>query len=201
VDSYTVFPDKRIENKGIVSQTFIRLGIKTFWGACDYVHALPYGYNSNREDVLILFKEGFGSCSTKHAVIATLAEELGIPIVKIIGIYAMNEELVAGTQAIIDTYQLPFVPMHHCFLAYESFRVDLTEGNNNGKNRSIEDFLFIEKAMPNISEKDEYLLYRNALKDQILMFEPLKGIDLNRILHARTEAIALLRSKVSIPVK
>ena len=30
--------------------------------------------------------------------------------------------------------------MIHCFLIYDSYRVDLTEGNNNGKNHSIEEF-------------------------------------------------------------
>ena len=51
---------------------------------------MPYGSNSNKDDILILFKEGYGSCTTKHAVIATLAEELGIPISKSTGIYAMK---------------------------------------------------------------------------------------------------------------
>ena len=46
---------------------------------------MPYGYNSDRDDLLILFREGFGSCTTKHAVIATLAGELGLPVVKNIG--------------------------------------------------------------------------------------------------------------------
>ena len=162
---------------------------------------LPYGYNSTTDDILILFKEGYGSCTTKHAVIATLAEELNIPVYKMVGIYAMNEEIVTGTNHILEKYHLPYLPMNHCFLIYNSYRVDLTEGNNNGKNHSIEEFLFTEKVIPNISEKDEYLLYKTALKNHILNREEMEGIKMIDVLHARTEGIALLHSKSIIKKK
>ncbi len=196
MDSYTVLPNPIIDKKGIISEKFTSLKIKNFWDACTYVHDIPYGYNSTTEDILIVFKEGYGSCTTKHAVIATLAEELGIPVYKMVGIYAMNEEIVTGTNRILEKYHLPYLPMIHCFLIYDSYRVDLTEGNNNGKNCSIEEFLFAEKVIPNISEKDEYLLYKNALNNHILIRKEMKGITMIDVLHARSEGIALLRSKV-----
>jgi len=197
MDSYTVLPNPIIDKKGIISEQFTNLKIKNFWDACTYVHDIPYGYNSTTDDILILFKEGYGSCTTKHAVISTLAEELSIPVHKMIGIYAMNEEIVTGTNLILDKYHLPYLPMIHCFLIYDSYRIDLTEENNNGKNRSIEKFLFTEKVIPNISEKNEYLLYKNALKNYILLREEMEGITMIDVLHARTEGIALLRSKVA----
>lgn len=197
MDSYNVFPNVVLQKKGIISEKFINLNITSFRDACRYVHELPYGYNSSTDDILILFKEGYGSCTSKHAVISTLAEELGMPIYKTIGIYAMNEDLVTGVEHILEKYQLPYLPMVHCFLIFGSFRVDLTEGNKNGKNHSIEEFLFTEKVIPNFSEKDEYFLYKNALKNHVLNRKEMEGIKINNILHARTEGIALLRSKVS----
>jgi hypothetical protein len=196
MDSYSVFPNSPIQKKGSISEKFIDLKIKKFWDACTYVHDLPYGYNSSTEDILILFKEGYGSCTTKHAVIATLAEELNIPVHKMIGIYAMTEDIVTGADIILETYHLPYLPMIHCFLVYDSYRVDLTEGNANGKNRSIDEFLFTEKTIPNVSEKDEYILFRKALKTHILNRKEMEKISLFDILHARIEGIALLRSKV-----
>jgi hypothetical protein len=187
-----------ISNRGILSEKFISLKIKTFWDACTYIHDIPYGYNSTTDDILIIFKEVYGSCTTKHAVIATLAEELNIPVHKMIGIYAMNEDIVTGTNLILDKYHLPYLPMIHCFLIYDSFRVDLTEGNDNGKKHSIEEFLFTEKVIPNFSEKDEYFLYKKALKNHILIRKEMEGITMIDVLHARTEGIALLRSKVSL---
>jgi len=114
-----------------------------------------------------------------------------------VGIYAMNEELVTGTQHILEKYHLPYLPMIHCFLVHDSLHVDLTEGNNNGKNHSIEEFLYTEKVIPNFPEKDEYLLYRKALKECILNRNEMKGTTINNVLHARTEGIELLRTKVS----
>ena len=196
MDSYVVLPDAEISGPGVISSEFLQLGITGFIDACRYVHQLPYGYNSDRDDLLILFKEGRGSCTTKHAVIATLAEELSLPILKNIGIYRMIEDLVTGTSEILDRFNLPYVPMVHCFLAYQNYGVDLTEGNKNGKNRPIDEFIYTEAVIPNISGKDEYLLYRKALKDRILLREELKDIDIKRILQAREEGIKLLKSKV-----
>ena len=81
-----VFPDKLITEAGPVSKEFLGLGIRSFHDACRYVHELPYGYNSDRDDLMILFKEKMGTCTTKHAVIATLAAELGLPITRAVGI-------------------------------------------------------------------------------------------------------------------
>jgi len=196
MDSCDVLPDVEIKDSDTISNEFLQRGVTGFIGACRYIHQLPYGYNSNRDDLLILFREGRGSCTTKHAVIATLAEELVLPIAKNIGIYRMTEDLVTGTNEILEGFNLPYVPMVHCFLSFRDYRVDLTEGNDNGKNRSIDRFLHTETVIPNISEKDEYLLYRNALKERILVREELKGVDVKHILQAREQGIKLLRSKV-----
>ena len=198
MDKFTVFPNAVIKTAGPVSDKFLSLGINGFIDACRYVHELPYGYNSNRDDLMILFKEKLGSCTTKHAVIATLAEESGLSIERAIGIYTMTEEIVKGADKILDRYGLPYVPMLHCFLVYGDYRVDLTEGNHNGKKRSIENFLYTEKVVPNISAKDEYLLYRKALSDYILIKNELKGIELKNILKAREEGLTLLKANIKL---
>jgi hypothetical protein len=194
--TYDILPDADISGSGVISKEFLRLGITGFNDSCRYVQQLPYGYNSDRDDLLILFKEVRGSCTTKHAVIATLAEELSLPIIKNIGIYRMTEDIVTGTKYILGEFNLPYVPMVHCFLSYQDYQVDLTQGNDNGKNRPVEQFLHTEKVIANISAKDEYLLYRKALKERILLREELKGVDIKRILKAHEEGIKLLRSKV-----
>jgi hypothetical protein len=196
MDPIETFPDAPIDGAGAISLEFTRRGVTGFSDACRYVHQMPYGYNKDRDDIMILFKEGFGTCTTKHAVIATLARELNLSVVKKIGIYAMTEEIVTGTNDILGQDNLPYVPMVHCFLAMEEKRVDLTAGNHNGKNCHIDDFLFTQEVLPNISAKEEYLLYRNALKDHILLREELRGVPLKHLLQAREAGIKLLRSKV-----
>jgi hypothetical protein len=198
MDKFIIFPNPVIASSEPLSDQFLSLDIDRFVDACRFVHELPYGYNSDRDDIMILFKERFGSCTTKHAVIATLAGEIGLPIQKAVGIYAMTEEIVAGANDIVEKYDLPYVPMLHCFLVYGDHRVDLTEGNHNGKKRSIE-FLHTEPVIANISAKDEYLLYRKALSDRILCRKEFTGIDVKRILHAREEGLALLKANLKRP--
>ena len=197
MDEISVFPSKEITNVGIIAEKFLSLGIDSFQDACRYVHQLPYGYNSNKDDLMILFQEKMGTCTTKHMVIATLAKELHLPITKTICIYAMTEEIVTGTDTILNKYDLPYVPMIHCFLEYDQYRVDLTEGNQNGKNRSIEEFLYTQKVIPDITAKDEYRLYRQALTDRVLTREEMNHTDMKTILHAREEGIILLKANVN----
>ncbi|MBI5578382.1 MAG: hypothetical protein HY895_04445 [Deltaproteobacteria bacterium] len=199
MDKFTVFPDKAITGTGPVSKAFLDMGIQSFQDACRYVYELPYGYNSDRDDLMILFKENMGTCSTKHAVIATLAAELGLLITRGVGIYAMTEAIVTGTEKILAEYNLPYVPMIHCFLEYGKYRIDLTEGNRNGKNRPIDNFLYTDRVEATISAKDEYMIYRKALSEVILKRAELKGADITRILHAREEGLKLLKANLQKP--
>lgn len=193
MEHYAVLPDRNIVAVGSVSRAFVDLGLSCFHHACRWVHELPYGYNSNRDDLMIIFTERRGTCTTKHAAIATLAEELDLLVDKHLGIYAMTEGIVAGTSAILERFGLPYLPMVHCFLVSGTHRVDLTEGNRNGKRRSIEEFLHTERVRPAITAKEEYLHYRAVVSALIGRRQELHGLDLHTILRAREEGLKLLK--------
>ena len=195
MEDISVLPDAVVAGTGRVSVMFRELGVTSFRMACTFVHELPYGYNSDREDLMVLFREKRGTCTTKHAVIATLAEELGLSVRKTVGIYKMTEPLVTGTDKILERHRLPYLPMIHCFLAWGPHRVDLTEGNRNGKNGPVNTFLFTQEVAPTFSEKEEYLLYRRVLNEQILLGDEFRGVDLKSVLLARGEGLALLKLK------
>ena len=196
MDNYNKLPDAEITAVGEISKKFLELGISSFKEACFYVHNLEYGYNRDKDDKMILFKENMGSCTTKHGVIASLAEELGIPLYKKVGIYKLTEIIANGTGKITEKHAIPFIPMVHCFLAYENFRFDLTEGNHNGKNTSIEEFIHEEKVIPFITQKDEYLLFRRVLEEKIMPSSEITGIEKRTLLKAREEAIKLLKDLI-----
>jgi hypothetical protein len=196
MDSYLKLPDAEISPKGELSRKFLELGIKTFKKACNYVHNTEYGYNTNYDDKFIFFKEKKGSCTSKHAVIAGLAEELKIPLYKHVGVYKFTEEISTGTEQILKKYKIPYVPMIHCFLVYRDNQFDLTEGNCNGKNTSIEEFIHEEKVDPFITTKDEYLLFKKVLKEKILPSNEMEGIKERTLLKAREEAIILIKENV-----
>ena len=193
MDSYNKLPNAEIKPKGQITRKFLELGITTFKEACDYVHNIEYGYNTNYDDKLIFFKENMGTCTSKHAVIAGLAEELNIPLYKHIGVYKFTEEISTGANIILEKYDIPYVPMVHCFLVYKEYRFDLTEGNCNGKNTSIENLIHEQKVEPFISRKDEYLLFKNVLKEKILPSKEMEGKSERSLLKAREESIILLK--------
>ena len=197
MNPYSIFPDLALTARGPVSEKLRSLGIRSFQEACKFVHEVPYGYSSNRDDMMTLFIERRGTCTTKHAVIATLAQELALPIKKKLGIYAMTEGVVTGAGNITSAYQIPYVPMLPCFLDYQGRGVDLTQGNRNGKNQPIDEFLFTQEVESNVSEKSEYLIYRNALVDLIKTRDELKGIEIQKLLHAREEGIKLLKANIA----
>jgi len=65
----------------------------TFKSATDFVANLNYGRNVNKDDLKTLFDDNCGTCSTKHALLKTLADENGFNEIKlVIGIFKMNSE-------------------------------------------------------------------------------------------------------------
>lgn len=199
MDSYDNLPDKNITLQGEMSKIFLEFGIKSFKEACMYVHEQPYGYNSDYDNHFIFFKEGKGTCTSKHAVIAALAAELGIPLYNHVAVYKFTEEICTGAEHIIKKYNIPYVPMQHCFLNYGEHYFDLTEGNNNGKNTSIELDVMIhhERVDPFISKNGEYFIVKKVLKEKILPTKEMEGISEKTLLKARSEGITLLHEKVA----
>ncbi|MHA2182446.1 MAG: hypothetical protein ACXAAH_13585 [Promethearchaeota archaeon] len=196
MDSYDKLPDAEIKPVGKISRKFLELRINSFKQACEYVHTIEYGYNTNYDDKLIFFKEKKGTCTSKHAVIASLAEELSIPLYKHVCVYKFTEEISIGANEILKKYNIPYVPMVHCFLVYKNLRFDLTEGNCNGKNTTIDECIYAEKVDPFISGKDEYFLFKNVLKKKILPSKEMEGIKEKILLRARSESIKLLMKNV-----
>ena len=57
MDKYDKLPDAEITPNGDVSKKFLELKITSFKEAALYVHNMDYGYNTNRDDKMILFKD------------------------------------------------------------------------------------------------------------------------------------------------
>ncbi len=159
-----ILPNVLLQPRGLISQQYRQHGLKTFHEACQWTQALPYGPNSNNEDSLILFEEGHGTCTTKHGAIARLAQEHNLPIHKHLGFYRLNDEIVTGVNALLAPYGLDFIPQIHCFLVYENCRVDLTAGNCNGKNKTIEDYDFVVQVEPDLTHEQHHAYYRAYLQ-------------------------------------
>ena len=169
-------PNKEINRSGSISKKFIESGIDDFHHAFQWGKDLPYGYNSNHDDQLIIFEEKKGICTTKHGAIAMLAQEIGLDVHKMLGFYKLNEQIVSGTSKILDKYGLNYIPQIHCFLSSQMNFVDLTEDNCHGKNEEPEEFDVIFRVRPDLSETEEFEYYKLGLEYYLMSDEKLSNL-------------------------
>ena len=194
----TVLPNVTLQANDSVTAQFLQKGITTFHGACQWVKDLPYAANANSENSMILFEDGFGNCTTKHGAIARLAHAHGLPIHKNLGFYRLNDDIVTGVNVILEPYGLAFIPQIHCFLAYEHYRVDLTEGNCHGKNKTIEDYDFVVEVPPDLSRSQHHDYYRTYIKRYCSQYPQLANLDEAKIFELLEECDRQLKHQCSI---
>ncbi|MBH8584709.1 transglutaminase domain-containing protein [Thermoactinomyces sp. CICC 10520] len=148
---------------GEVSQAFQSLGVQTFQEAACYLQALPYGRNANRADARSVLREGKGTCSMKHALLAILAEENNMPVRLMIGIYLMNEDNTPGVGKVLERYGLKEIPEAHCYLRFEGQYLDFTRltGQTNGTPLS---FLVEKEITPEGIGEEKIRFHQDYLK-------------------------------------
>lgn len=115
-------PSKKLQP---ITHAFKELGILSFDEAVPYVKKLPYGRNSDRWDCMLVLKEKKGTCSTKHALLARYAEELGMQGVNLVlCIYKMDPNNTPGIR--IKDPRLAYIPEAHVLLEIGGIFHDLT---------------------------------------------------------------------------
>ena len=145
--STEILPNTQLNKNKPISQKFLRKGINSFKEAVKYVHCLRYGRNSNRTETLLVLDEGKGTCSSKHALLASLAKECSIPLDLMLGIYAMDGSNTPGVEIVLNKYGLESIPEAHCYLKYQKQRVDITRSGVKVMN-PITNFLFEKVINP-----------------------------------------------------
>ncbi|MDA0266101.1 MAG: hypothetical protein O2890_14740 [Cyanobacteria bacterium] len=200
MDAITVLPNVDLRPNGPMAERFLQAGLTTFHDACHWVKALPYGANTHSEDSLILFEEGYGNCTTKHGAIARLAQAHGLPVHKHLGFYRLNDDIVTGVNAMLAPHGLDFIPQIHCFLVYEDYRVDLTEGNCNGKNQTIEDYDVVVPVAPDLTRAQHHAYYRQGLQQYYPLVPQLAALGEAIICELLAECDRQLKYQCSIMV-
>lgn len=124
IDALPEFP---LAMRGPASEAAMRHGLRSFRALAEAVWRLPYGRNSDRANPLLVLDEGRGTCSTRHALLAMVAEEHGIPAGQLtLGIYLMDESNTPGVGETLAAHGLEAIPEAHCYLVAGNARVDLT---------------------------------------------------------------------------
>lgn len=128
--SLSIIPDLQITDRGPISRQLLDRSIPSYRDAAAWVMNLPYGRNSDRARFSLVLSENRGTCSTKHALLAELANELEIPNLELmVGIYYMNEQNTPGVGAVLHRHGLSFLPEAHCYLLYAGSRCDFTKAD------------------------------------------------------------------------
>lgn len=111
---------------GSVSAAFRKHGVDHFSEALEWTHQLPYSRNSDRADYTLIFSEGCGTCSTKHAALAALCRENGIEAQLQVAICKLDTELDPNVASFLDELGVGFFPEAHCYLRYADRDIDAT---------------------------------------------------------------------------
>jgi hypothetical protein len=129
------FNFKLLTGKGLVSDAFIDNECIDFNQAANFVKHLRYSRNTDKEDPFILFKEGCGTCGTKHAALCRLAQEQGHEEVALwTGIFKMNRINTPRVVPVLDKYQLSYIPEAHNYLRINGSILDYTWPNSSANN-------------------------------------------------------------------
>ena len=121
-----------IKNNGEVSQEFLKSGITNFKEACEFVRNLPYKRNNNKYDLLCIFKDLGGTCSTKHSTLRKLALENHHEEIKLIlGIFKMDKYYAPKIENTLSKNFLDYIPEAHNYLRIENKYYDFTNLHSN----------------------------------------------------------------------
>jgi len=198
MDPISTLPNLPLRPRGAVSDQYLQRGLTTFHAACQWTLDLPYGPNTSPEDSLILFAEGQGTCTTKHGAIARLAQEQDLPVSKHLGFYRLNDDIVTGVDALLAPYGLEFIPQIHCFLGYQNYRIDLTAGNCNGKNKLIEDYDFVVPVAPDLTLAQHQACYLEYVARYKAQFPALAALTDGQVLDLLAACDRQLKYQCSI---
>ena len=102
MQSLDVLPESPLQPGSEVTHAFLAAGVQDFRSAAQYLCQLPYGRTTRRDDCRLVLREGRGTCSTKHALLAELACEQAIDVALTIGVYAMTERNTPGVGPVLE---------------------------------------------------------------------------------------------------
>lgn len=183
--------DFNITSNGPYSVAFREIGISSFKNACDFVARLSYGRNANREDFSLVLSEEKGTCSSKHALLASLALENGHPEIELIaGIFLMNGETHSKLRDFFKDKPYPNIPECHCYLRLKGERFDFTD-LSDGLERIAPKLVREQRIDPNQVSDWKIMIHKHYLQGW-LNRNPQFHITLDELWSDRETVIGLL---------
>jgi hypothetical protein len=116
-----------IKSNGSISTLFLQKNIADFKQAMQFIRQLPYGRNKNKYDLTTIFSDNCGTCSTKNALLKTLAAENDQHEVKLIlGLFKMGKKYSVSLGEVLAKNKLTYIPEAHNYLKINDVIFDCT---------------------------------------------------------------------------
>lgn len=186
--------DFRLRSDDQMTQLAIKNGIHSWQTLLKHVRGLPYGRNANRWDFGLVLKEGQGSCSSKHALLKSIATYHDMKDIKLIlGIYKMNRKNTPGIGQALESFSIDYVPEAHCYLSFGKDRYDYTSPQSSFA--TIENDILSEiEIIPEQVSEHKITLHQDYIKNWIMVESIL--IDFDQIWKVRELCINNLSLKL-----
>lgn len=186
-----MLPDFPLHANAPASAALRNRGMHTFAEACALVKELAYARNSDKTNPLCVLDESRGTCSTKHALLKTLADENGHPEIELVlGIFKMNAHNTPAVAATLAQHGLQEMPEAHNYLRFNGTRYDFTApGFSPGK---WEPDLLEEITITPQQITTFKVDYHRAFLQRWLQTHPEIGYDINEFWFIREVCIAAL---------
>lgn len=188
-----MIPDFEITIPGPWSPFLRELNIYHFSELCAYVHALPYGRNSDRIDFYQVLSESRGSCSSKHGLLATIAEahqQSGTHLM--VGLFLMSGKTHPVLADLLSANNLNAIPEAHAYFRCDGMRYDFTFPGKDIS--SIESFIVREqRCEPNQLIDWKPMIHKHYLDSWIK--RQTSGHTAEQVWDIREQCIALLSAE------
>ncbi len=161
--------------------------IKTWHELTKFVKQLPYGRNKNRFNLGLVLSEKKGTCSSKHALLKSIADLNNIPNIELIlGIYKMNESNTPKIGTELTENAIEFIPQAHCYLKINGERIDFTSKESEFK-KIEKDIIKEQKIEPEQVIEFKVNYHKKFIKSWLK--ETQLGFDFNKIWQIREKCI------------
>ncbi len=155
----------KLSSKDHITEIAKSYGIDYWNNLMEYVKNLPYGRNENRTNLELVLTEGKGTCSSKHALLKTIADLNGVPNVDlIIGIYRMTALNTPIFGTILNSNSIEYIPEAHCYLKIKGKRIDLTS-SKSGFEKIEKDIIQEKTISPSQVAKYKVEYHKSFLKN------------------------------------
>lgn len=191
--SWDALPEHRLSGDDVVTRAFLDAGVAEYRATARHIHRLPYGRNSSRTDPLIVLREGHGTCSTKHALLARLAIEQGLDIELALGIYQMTEANTPGVGPVLAAAGLVYIPEAHCYLRYREERIDVTRDSEHKAAEPIVSFMHEETINPDQIGEYKIAMHQRWLREWMASPDAPRGVGFAELWRIRENCIAALK--------